>query len=165
MSKVSNKELDALRTHRAAHLSYLYCVIALLDRMTARQSRCLGINSHIRPCKKTHQRSIRPNSLNKIKLINLRLWINSLKKTFDNIALLFLLADLIYFLNRFENINLKGDIFGGVTTAIISLPLALLLVLLLVREPKLVFGALSWSAFLPLCLVVPRHLYQSQLAQ
>ncbi len=29
------------------------------------------------------------------------------------------------FLNRFENINLKGDIFGGVTTAIISLPLAL----------------------------------------
>jgi len=28
-------------------------------------------------------------------------------------------------LNRFENINLKGDIFGGVTTAIISLPLAL----------------------------------------
>ena len=27
--------------------------------------------------------------------------------------------------NRFENINLKGDIFGGVTTAIISLPLAL----------------------------------------
>ena len=29
------------------------------------------------------------------------------------------------FLNRFENINLKGDIFVGVTTAIISLPLAL----------------------------------------
>jgi SulP family sulfate permease len=29
------------------------------------------------------------------------------------------------FTNRFENINLKGDIFGGVTTAIISLPLAL----------------------------------------
>jgi len=28
-------------------------------------------------------------------------------------------------LNRFENINFKGDIFGGVTTAIISLPLAL----------------------------------------
>jgi len=28
-------------------------------------------------------------------------------------------------LNRFENINVKGDIFGGVTTAIISLPLAL----------------------------------------
>jgi SulP family sulfate permease len=27
--------------------------------------------------------------------------------------------------NRFDNINLKGDIFGGVTTAIISLPLAL----------------------------------------
>lgn len=27
--------------------------------------------------------------------------------------------------NRFENINLKGDLFGGVTTAIISLPLAL----------------------------------------
>ena len=27
--------------------------------------------------------------------------------------------------SRFENINLKGDIFGGVTTAIISLPLAL----------------------------------------
>lgn len=27
--------------------------------------------------------------------------------------------------NRFENISLKGDIFGGVTTAIISLPLAL----------------------------------------
>ena len=27
--------------------------------------------------------------------------------------------------NRFENINVKGDIFGGVTTAIISLPLAL----------------------------------------
>jgi SulP family sulfate permease len=27
--------------------------------------------------------------------------------------------------NRFESINLKGDIFGGVTTAIISLPLAL----------------------------------------
>ncbi|WP_413699400.1 SulP family inorganic anion transporter [Psychromonas sp. KJ10-10] len=27
--------------------------------------------------------------------------------------------------NRFENINIKGDIFGGVTTAIISLPLAL----------------------------------------
>ncbi|MGV2871516.1 SulP family inorganic anion transporter [Colwellia sp. E150_009] len=27
--------------------------------------------------------------------------------------------------NRFENVNLKGDIFGGVTTAIISLPLAL----------------------------------------
>ena len=27
-------------------------------------------------------------------------------------------------LNRFENINLKGDAFGGVTTAIISLPLA-----------------------------------------
>ncbi|WP_448249161.1 SulP family inorganic anion transporter [Thalassotalea agariperforans] len=27
--------------------------------------------------------------------------------------------------NRFENIDLKGDIFGGVTTAIISLPLAL----------------------------------------
>ena len=26
---------------------------------------------------------------------------------------------------RFENINLKGDLFGGVTTAIISLPLAL----------------------------------------
>jgi SulP family sulfate permease len=29
------------------------------------------------------------------------------------------------FLNRFENFNLKGDLFGGVTTAIISLPLAL----------------------------------------
>ena len=29
------------------------------------------------------------------------------------------------FLNRFENINLTGDIFGGVTTAIISLPLEL----------------------------------------
>lgn len=28
-------------------------------------------------------------------------------------------------LNRFQNINLKGDVFGGVTTAIISLPLAL----------------------------------------
>lgn len=27
--------------------------------------------------------------------------------------------------NRFEDINLKGDLFGGVTTAIISLPLAL----------------------------------------
>ena len=27
--------------------------------------------------------------------------------------------------NRFESVNLKGDIFGGVTTAIISLPLAL----------------------------------------
>ncbi|WP_372882520.1 SulP family inorganic anion transporter [Psychromonas sp.] len=27
--------------------------------------------------------------------------------------------------HRFENINLKGDIFGGVTTAVISLPLAL----------------------------------------
>nr|WP_198551562.1 SulP family inorganic anion transporter [Moritella sp. Urea-trap-13] len=27
--------------------------------------------------------------------------------------------------NRFANINLKGDVFGGVTTAIISLPLAL----------------------------------------
>ncbi|MGY5453185.1 SulP family inorganic anion transporter [Agarivorans sp. MS3-6] len=27
--------------------------------------------------------------------------------------------------NRFDNINLKGDLFGGVTTAIISLPLAL----------------------------------------
>ncbi|WP_440874676.1 SulP family inorganic anion transporter [Thalassotalea sp. PLHSN55] len=27
--------------------------------------------------------------------------------------------------NRFESINLKGDVFGGVTTAIISLPLAL----------------------------------------
>jgi SulP family sulfate permease len=27
--------------------------------------------------------------------------------------------------NRFKNINIKGDIFGGVTTAIISLPLAL----------------------------------------
>ncbi|RHW77401.1 SulP family inorganic anion transporter [Colwellia sp. RSH04] len=27
--------------------------------------------------------------------------------------------------NRFENINLKGDLFGGVTTAVISLPLAL----------------------------------------
>ncbi len=26
---------------------------------------------------------------------------------------------------RFEDINLKGDAFGGVTTAIISLPLAL----------------------------------------
>ena len=29
------------------------------------------------------------------------------------------------FASRFESINLKGDIFGGVTTAIISLPLAL----------------------------------------
>lgn len=29
------------------------------------------------------------------------------------------------FEKRFEDINLKGDIFGGVTTAIISLPLAL----------------------------------------
>jgi len=29
------------------------------------------------------------------------------------------------FINRFQDINLKGDIFGGVTTAIISLPLAL----------------------------------------
>lgn len=28
-------------------------------------------------------------------------------------------------LNRFQNINVKGDVFGGVTTAIISLPLAL----------------------------------------
>ncbi|MFT7674942.1 MAG: SulP family sulfate permease [Gammaproteobacteria bacterium] len=27
--------------------------------------------------------------------------------------------------NRFEDINLKGDVFGGVTTAVISLPLAL----------------------------------------
>jgi len=27
--------------------------------------------------------------------------------------------------NRFDNINIKGDLFGGVTTAIISLPLAL----------------------------------------
>ena len=32
---------------------------------------------------------------------------------------------MLLFGNRFENINLKGDIFGGVTTAIISLPLAL----------------------------------------
>jgi SulP family sulfate permease len=31
----------------------------------------------------------------------------------------------VVFGSRFENINLKGDIFGGVTTAIISLPLAL----------------------------------------
>lgn len=31
----------------------------------------------------------------------------------------------LLFGNRFNNINLKGDIFGGVTTAIISLPLAL----------------------------------------
>lgn len=31
----------------------------------------------------------------------------------------------ILFGNRFDDINLKGDIFGGVTTAIISLPLAL----------------------------------------
>jgi len=29
------------------------------------------------------------------------------------------------FINRFQDLNLKGDIFGGVTTAIISLPLAL----------------------------------------
>lgn len=29
------------------------------------------------------------------------------------------------FANRFEDINLRGDLFGGVTTAIISLPLAL----------------------------------------
>ncbi len=27
--------------------------------------------------------------------------------------------------DRFNDINLKGDLFGGVTTAIISLPLAL----------------------------------------
>ena len=27
--------------------------------------------------------------------------------------------------SRFEDVNLKGDMFGGVTTAIISLPLAL----------------------------------------
>ncbi|MCV5391070.1 SulP family inorganic anion transporter, partial [Escherichia coli] len=27
--------------------------------------------------------------------------------------------------SRFEDINFKGDVFGGVTTAIISLPLAL----------------------------------------
>lgn len=32
---------------------------------------------------------------------------------------------LILFINRFQDLNLKGDIFGGVTTAIISLPLAL----------------------------------------
>lgn len=31
--------------------------------------------------------------------------------------------------SRFEDINFKGDVFGGVTTAIISLPLALALVL------------------------------------
>lgn len=33
--------------------------------------------------------------------------------------------ELTVFGQRFENINLKGDLFGGVTTAIISLPLAL----------------------------------------
>lgn len=33
--------------------------------------------------------------------------------------------ELTVFGQRFENINLKGDFFGGVTTAIISLPLAL----------------------------------------
>jgi len=52
--------------------------------------------------------------------------------------------------NRFENINLKGDLFGGVTTAIISLPLAL------------AFGVASGAGaeaglcFLPHCLVVQR---------
>lgn len=38
---------------------------------------------------------------------------------------MFINKELTVFGQRFDNINLKGDLFGGVTTAIISLPLAL----------------------------------------
>ncbi len=63
--------------------------------------------------------------------------------------------------SRFKDINFKGDIFGGVTTAIISLPLALAFGVASGRAQKLAFGAPSWWACLPPCLVAQIHLSQS----
>ncbi len=54
----------------------------------------------------------------------------------------------VLFGSRFTDINLKGDMFGGVTTAIISTPLALAFGVASGAELKLACGAPLWLAYL-----------------
>lgn len=63
--------------------------------------------------------------------------------------------------SRFKDINFKGDIFGGVTTAIISLPLALAFGVASGAGAEAgLWGAIMVGLFAP-CLVAQIHLSQS----